>query len=65
MKFVFFGGEPLAVPVLNELKKSGLLPSLVVCNPDRPSGRGQNLTSPPAKEWAKNEGVEVFQPKKN
>jgi len=62
MKFAFFGGEPLAVPVLNELKDFGLIPSLIVCNPDRPSGRGQKLTSPPVKIWAEAEGVEVFQP---
>lgn len=62
MKFVFFGGEPLAVPVLNKLKKEGLTPTLIVCNPDRPSGRGQELCKPPTKVWAEEEGVEVFQP---
>jgi len=62
MKFVFFGGEPLAVPVLNELKQSNLIPDLIVCNPDRPSGRGKKITQPPVKLWAENEGIEVFQP---
>jgi methionyl-tRNA formyltransferase len=62
MKFVFFGGEPLAVPVLNKLKEANLLPSLIICNPDRPSGRGQELTSPPTKVWAESEGIPVFQP---
>ncbi|MCB9814970.1 methionyl-tRNA formyltransferase [Candidatus Nomurabacteria bacterium] len=62
MNFVFFGGEPLAVPVLNKLKENNLIPSLIVCNPDRRSGRGQKLTSPPAKIWAEAEGIEVFQP---
>jgi methionyl-tRNA formyltransferase len=62
MKFAFFGGEPLAVPVLEELKQFNLLPSLIICNPDRPSGRGQKLTPPPAKVWAEQEGIEVFQP---
>lgn len=62
MNFVFFGGEPLAVPILNKLKGGGLLPSLIICNPDRPSGRGQKLTPPPTKTWAETEAIEVFQP---
>jgi len=60
--FAYFGGEPLGTPVLEELKKAGLLPSLIVCNPDRPVGRTQELTAPPLKVWAEKEGIEVFQP---
>lgn len=60
--FVYFGGEPLGVPVLDALEAAGLVPSLVVCNPDRPSGRGQKLTPPPVKTWAEARGIEVFQP---
>ena len=59
---VYFGGEPLGVPVLQELKAAGLLPSLVVCNPDRPSGRGQNLTPPRVKVWADEHNIPIFQP---
>ena len=62
IRFVYFGGEPLGVPVLEELKASGLLPELIVCNPDRPVGRKQELTPPPVKEWAQENGIEVFQP---
>jgi methionyl-tRNA formyltransferase len=62
IKFAFFGGEPLAVPVLEELKTAGLLPSLVVCNPDRPTGRKQIITPPPAKVWSEIMKVDVFQP---
>lgn len=62
IKFAFFGGEPLAVPTLQKLKEAGILPSLVVCNPDRPSGRGQQMTHPPAKVWAEAEGIQVYQP---
>lgn len=60
--FVYFGGEPLGVPVLEELEAAGFLPSLIVCNPDRPSGRGHTLTSPPVKTWAQERGIPVFQP---
>lgn len=61
-KFAYFGGEPIGVPVLEELKATGLLPSLIVCNPDRPAGRKQVLTPPPVKLWAEAHGIEVFQP---
>ncbi len=62
LKFVYFGGEPLGVPVLEELKKARLLPSLVVCNPDRPVGRKQILTPPPVKVWAQEHNIPVWQP---
>lgn len=60
--FVFFGGEPLGVPALIALKKADLLPTLIVCNPDRPAGRGHTLTPPPVKVWALEHGIPVFQP---
>lgn len=62
INFVFFGGEPLAVPVLEELKKANLLPNLIVCSPDKPFGRKQELTPPPTKVWAQKNGIETFQP---
>lgn len=62
IRFAFFGGEPLAVPALEKLKAAGLLPSLIICNPDRPSGRGQRLTPPPVKRWAEKEDISVYQP---
>ena len=60
--FAFFGGEPLAVPTLDALEAAGLLPTLVVTNPDRPVGRKQILTPPPTKTWALERDIEVFQP---
>ena len=62
MKFAYFGGEPLGIPVLQELKDNNLLPSLIVCNPDRPVGRSQELTAPPLKLWAQKNDIAVFQP---
>lgn len=61
-KIAFFGGEPLGVPTLEKLHEAGITPQLIICNPDRPSGRGQKLTPPPVKNWAKLHGIEVFQP---
>lgn len=62
MKFAYFGGEPLGIPVLEELKENNLLPSLIVCNPDRPVGRSQELTAPPLKVWAEKHNIPVLQP---
>lgn len=62
IKFVYFGGEPIGVPVLTELMECGYTPSLVVCNPDRPAGRGQKLTPPPIKTLAEQHGIPVYQP---
>ena len=62
VKIAFFGGEPLGVPTLEALKQAGITPALIVCNPDRPAGRGQKLTPPPVKVWALDQGIEVFQP---
>lgn len=62
MKFAYFGGEPLGIPVLEELKDNNLLPDLIVCNPDRPVGRSQELAAPPVKRWAEKNSIEVFQP---
>jgi len=60
--FVYFGGEPIGVPVLEELYASDLAPKLIVCNPDRPVGRTQVITPPPVKVWAGAHGVPVWQP---
>ncbi len=62
LRFAYFGGEPLGVPVLEALAAAGLTPSLVVTNPDRRAGRKLELTPPPTKAWAEAHGIPVFQP---
>lgn len=62
LRFAYFGGEPLGVPVLERLQAAGYVPSLVVCNPDRPAGRRLQMTSPPVKVWAAANNIPVFQP---
>ena len=62
VNFAYFGGEPLGVPVLEELAAAGLTPGLIVCNPDRPAGRGKKLTAPPVKDWAIERNIPVWQP---
>lgn len=61
-RIAFFGGEPLGPASLEALVRAGLTPELVVCNPDRRSGRGLELTSPRIKTWAEEHAIEVFQP---
>lgn len=62
INFVFFGGEPLGVPVLEELKAAGMIPSLIICSPDKPVGRKQVMTPPPVKIWAETNEIETWQP---
>lgn len=62
LKIAFFGGEPLGLPALQALVSAGLTPSLVICNPDRKSGRGQQLQAPRIKTTALEYGLPVFQP---
>jgi methionyl-tRNA formyltransferase len=62
LNFVFFGGEPLAVPVLDILEVAGFTPQLIICSPDKPVGRKQILTHPPVKVWANERNLPVFQP---
>ena len=62
LKIAFFGGEPLGLPALEALTSAGLTPSLIVCNPDRKSGRGQQLQAPRIKTTALEYGLSVFQP---
>jgi len=57
------GTPAFAVPSLSSLAKSENV-TLVVTNPDRPSGRGQALAMPPVKAEAQRLGLPVFQPEK-
>lgn len=61
IRCAFFGGEPLAVPVLEAIQEVGIIPKLIITNPDRKSGRSQEITSPPAKEWAQKHNIPVYQ----
>ncbi len=63
-EFVFFGGEPLAVPTLNKLYEKGLKPKVIICNPDKPAGRNLEITPPPTKLWAMEHNIPYLQPEK-
>jgi methionyl-tRNA formyltransferase len=64
MNFVFFGTPEFAAIILEKLIKAGLPPQAVVCNPDKPVGRKQIITSPPVKVLAEKHGIKVLQPEK-
>jgi methionyl-tRNA formyltransferase len=64
MRLVFCGTPAFAVPALHALRAAGHVIELVLCQPDRPSGRGLTLTVPPVKQAALEAGIEVLQPEK-
>lgn len=64
MKLVFCGTPQFAVPSLERLAATGHDVRLVVTQPDRPQGRGMELTAPPVKQSALRLGLAVIQPEK-
>jgi len=64
MDLVFCGTPEFAVPTLKKLVVGGHKVRLVVTQPDRPSGRGQELAAPPVKRLAQSLGLPVVQPDK-
>jgi methionyl-tRNA formyltransferase len=63
LRTVFMGTPEFAVPSLAALSEVEDV-TLVLCNPDRPAGRGRSMASPPVKEEAVRRGIPVFQPEK-
>jgi methionyl-tRNA formyltransferase len=64
MKIAFFGTPPFTASFLNMLNDHGYTPSIIVTNPDRPSGRGMTLQSPLPKVWGQEHSISVLQPEK-
>ncbi len=64
MDLVFCGTPRFAVPTLEALAQAGFRVRLVVTQPDRPSGRGQELAASPVKQAALALGLPVSQPEK-
>ena len=61
MRLVYFGTAEFAVPALRAVSQHV---TLVVSQPDRPSGRGMKLTASPVKEAAMELGLPVETPEK-
>ena len=64
LKLVFCGTPEFAVPTLEALLAAHHQIALVVSQPDRPTGRDQQLTAPPVKQAALAAGLKVTQPEK-
>lgn len=64
MRIVFMGTPDFAVPSLEALLSSGDQVVGVVCQPDRPKGRGHQVVAPPVKLVAERAGIPVLQPLK-
>ena len=65
-RIAFLGTPEVAVPALRALATTSPAHPIhaVFCNPDRPTGRGRLLTSPPVKVAALELGLPVHQPER-
>ncbi len=61
MRTAFFGTPEIALPALTALHETTEVVG-VVCQPDRPRGRGMKLSPCPVKQRAQELGLEVHQP---
>lgn len=64
MRVVFMGTPDFAVETVDAIAKAGHEIVLVVTQPDKPKGRGKEISFPPVKEWAVERNIPVFQPMK-
>lgn len=67
LRIVFFGSDPIALPLLEWLSGEGTAFGRLVAvytQPDRPVGRGQKVQPNGIKLWAQTQGIPVFQPEK-
>ena len=64
IRVVVMGTTDFAVPALKKLYDSDFDVVCVVCQPDRPNGRGKKMRPLPMKKMAQDLGIPVFQPEK-
>lgn len=65
MRVIYLGTPEFAVPTLKELIDAPDFDVVaVVCQPDRPKGRGNKVQAPPVKEVAAAASIQVLQPEK-
>lgn len=57
------GTPDFAVFSLKALCDNGYTPMAVLCQPDKPKGRGNKMLPPPVKAFATEKGIDVYQPK--
>ncbi|MBE7082252.1 MAG: methionyl-tRNA formyltransferase [Clostridiales bacterium] len=61
MRVIFLGTPEFACPVLKAITNSTHEVVAVVCQPDKPSGRGNKVIAPPAKVLANELNIPVYQ----
>jgi methionyl-tRNA formyltransferase len=64
LPFIFFGTPDVASETLEIMYQKGLVPSLIITAPDRPSGRGMRMTPPPVKDFVIAHHIPYLQPEK-
>lgn len=64
IKIAFWGSSRFSLIVLEEMKKLGIIPSVLVTSPDKPQGRKMALTPSPVKVWAEENSIECLTPEK-
>lgn len=67
LRLVFLGSDPIAIPLLDWLAGPGRGVAEIVAlftQPDRPVGRGQQITANAIKRWAEAHKIPVLQPAK-
>jgi len=65
LRLVFCGTPEFALPSLRRLlAEPGFQIEAIVTQPDRPRGRGQLVSASPVKQFALDQGLQLFQPEK-
>lgn len=64
MRILFFGTPDFAVASLRALMESGHEVAAVITAPDKPAGRGQQLSQSAVKKFALEQGLTILQPEK-
>jgi methionyl-tRNA formyltransferase len=64
MRILFIGTGTIGVPTLRSLLANpSHVVCAVICQPDKPAGRKQEMTAPPTKMLALEHGIPVYQPR--
>lgn len=61
-KIIFAGTPEFALASLHALVAADFVPCAVLTQPDRPAGRGKQLTASPVKQYALEQNIPVMQP---
>ncbi|MCD5384755.1 MAG: methionyl-tRNA formyltransferase [Candidatus Pacebacteria bacterium] len=64
LKIIFIGTPDFGAIMLEKLIDNGYLPSLVITNPDRPSGRGKKINESAVSKISKKYKIDLIKPEK-